>query len=67
MVAHHTCFSINTGEGGRGFLRSKLNKYEHVRGRGSLYSEDQFIVGDDGIGTPPAVSCEQADRQIQLK
>ena len=40
------------GRGGRHTVKSKLNKFEHIRGgMGSLYGEVQCIMGNGHMGT----------------
>ena len=42
--------------GGRHTVKSKLNKFEHIRGgMGSLYGEVQCIMGNGHMGTPTPV------------
>ena len=37
-------------------MKSKLNKFEHIRGgMGSLYGEVQCIMGNGHMGTPTPV------------
>ena len=50
-----------TGRVGPGVtVRSKLNKFEHVCGRGSLFSDVQGIMAIGHMGPP-------VDRRTQLK